>query len=64
MTNPPPFTIKPRYASKAALARLVNAGRAAGLDVQGVELAPDGTVRLLPAARAAATDFDRWEHAL
>lgn len=52
------------YVSKAQLKRLVDSARAAGIDFAGVEMAPDGTVRLLPPAASPANDFDRWKDQL
>ncbi len=56
---------KPRYATKAAIARLVQSVRDAGIDVDSrtIEASPDGTVRFEPAKLSAATasNFDSWE---
>lgn len=54
-----------RYATKAVIARLVDSARAAGLDASAIEVSPDGTVRLLPAAAVTpATEWDRWQDRL
>ena len=53
-----------RYPNKQTLKRLVDNARAAGIDVAGVEMAPDGTVRLLPPQATPASDFDRWKDRL
>lgn len=53
-----------RYPNKQTLKRLVDNARAAGIDVAGVEMAPDGTVRLLPPLADPASDFDRWKDRL
>lgn len=49
------MTTRPRYATKAAIARAVAAARACGIMPGGVELGPDGTIRILPpSAKATA----------
>lgn len=55
---------KPRYPTKAKIRQLVEAFKAAGLDVGAAEVKPDGTVRLLPAKGVAATAFDRYQDVL
>ena len=40
---------KRRYASKAEIVRAVEAWRTAGKEPAGIELGPDGTIRLTPA---------------
>lgn len=53
-----------RYPRKAEITRTVDAAKACGLDVAGIEVAPDGTIRILEAravtAPSTATDFDRF----
>lgn len=53
-----------RYPRKAEITRAVAAAKDCGLDVAGIEVAPDGTIRILEAravtAPTAATDFDRF----
>jgi hypothetical protein len=43
--------------------RAVKAVQAAGLEISGVEAAPDGTIRVITAqmAPAAASPFDLWK---
>lgn len=43
--------------------RVLKAARAAKIDVSGVEIAPDGTIRVLTAAAAQASEspFDSWK---
>lgn len=53
-----------RYASKAEIVRLIQAARAAGVDVGGFEVSPDGTIRLLPPQVSTMSDFDRWKDRL
>lgn len=40
------------YAGKVAIRHLIEAGKAAGLDVAGFEALPDGSVRVFTAAAA------------
>lgn len=51
------------YPTKAAIVRLIAAGRASGLDVCGYEAGPDGFIRIMDArmAQSNITDFDRWK---
>ena len=44
---------KPRYAGKVAVRRAVEAARGAGIDVGGVDLLPDGAIRILEARMTA-----------
>lgn len=46
---------KPAYPGKVAIRHAIEAARAGGLDVAGVEVAPDGTIRILE-ARAMPTE--------
>ena len=48
------------YAGKVAVRRAKEAAEAFGLDVAGVELAPDGPIRVLD-ARAMPTPADLFE---
>ena len=52
-----------RYARKAEIVRAVQAAKASGLDVAGIEIGPTGGIRIMEsrAIPAPATDFDRWE---
>jgi len=57
MTRPAPFT-------QAAIRRAVQALKAVGETVSGVEILPDGTVRVLTGAnepQQPLTDLERWE---
>jgi len=49
---------RPRYATKAAIARAVQAWRALGKEPDAIELAPDGTIRL---TRAPQRETDEWQ---
>ena len=54
--------LKPRYASKAAIARAVAAWRALGKEPAGIELAPDGTIRLTSQpANDGGSAYDKWK---
>lgn len=51
------------YPSKAEIARVVGAARASGIDVAGLEVRPDGAIRLFE-SRASPTVqsvFDLWK---
>ena len=51
---------------KADIVRLVEAARAAGMKVTGIEVTSDGTLRALEmaSARSQVSDFDLWEREL
>jgi hypothetical protein len=56
------------YPTKAEVDRLtgvlVMAAKAAGLKVSGVEIGPDGAIRVVEGlATAPADDYDRWKAA-
>jgi hypothetical protein len=53
-----------RYATKAAVGRAVAAARACGILPGGVELRPDGTIRILPPDAKPADAYTTWEHKL
>lgn len=48
---------------QADVARAVKAVRSAKIDVTGVEIAPDGTIRVLTAAapQPSSSPFDTWK---
>ncbi|EIZ77575.1 hypothetical protein WSK_3958 [Novosphingobium sp. Rr 2-17] len=48
---------------QADVARAVKAVRAAKMPITGVEIAPDGTIRVLtsPAAETPTSPFDAWK---
>lgn len=54
-----------RYPRKAEIERAVAAAKACGLDVSGVEVCANGTIRIMEArAVTVANDFDRFEDRL
>ncbi len=54
--------VRARYATKAAIARGIAAARSAGLQVGGIEIGPDGTIRILQQAAATVeSPYDRWK---
>lgn len=56
-----------RYPRKAEIERSVAAAKACGLDVAGIEVSPDGTIRIMEARAVAdvpANDFDRFSDQL
>jgi hypothetical protein len=53
-----------RYPRKLEIERVVSAIRASGVDVGGVEVAPDGTIKVTEARSCSSkpqSEFDRWE---
>lgn len=59
-----PARPKPAYPGKVAIRHAIEAARACGLDVAGIEVAPDGTIRIVEARalpRAAESEFERME---
>lgn len=55
------------YATQVAIRRAMNAARQAGLDVAGIEVSPDGTIRVFD-VRAAKQDppdlYEQWKDRL
>lgn len=49
------------YAVQKIIERAVKAAKDAGLDVGGVEVLPDGTVRVLTRESTKADDFADWK---
>lgn len=63
-TAPPPRRAYPR---KAEIARAIDAARAAGLRVGGIEVGPQGTIRILPEIppqTQASNPYDQWQASL
>jgi hypothetical protein len=52
---------KPSYAVQKIIERAVKAAKDAGLDVGGVEVLPDGTVRVLTRESAKTDAFADWQ---
>lgn len=52
---------KPSYAVQKIIERAVKAAKDAGLDVGGVEVLPDGTVRVLTKDSAKTDAFADWQ---
>jgi hypothetical protein len=53
-----------KYPRKGEIERVVKAIRASGVDVGGVEVAPDGTIKVTEARNCSPrpeSEFDRWE---
>ena len=57
---------KIRYPRKSEIQRAIEAGRACGLDVAGVEIGPGGVIRIMEAraSQPVRNDFDRWQDQL
>lgn len=54
------------YARRSEIARAVSAARANGVMVAGLELAPDGTIRISSIAasdKTTSNEFDHWDAA-
>ena len=54
------------YPRRAEINRAVTAARDVGIAVNGVEVAPDGTIRITsgrPEADRNSNEFDRWDAA-
>jgi hypothetical protein len=53
---------KVRYPSSPDIKRIVKAAKAGGLDVVGIEVCPDGMIRILEprATRQEMSDFDKF----
>lgn len=55
------------YPTKAQIDRTIAAARGAGIDVVGLEVSPDGTIRIVDSRampKQPTNDFDRWEDQL
>lgn len=52
---------KPTYALKKIIARAVDAAKDAGLEIGGVEVLSDGTVRVLTKDSVKADAFSDWK---
>jgi hypothetical protein len=52
--------MKPRYATPAKIKRAMDAARAGGMDVAGVDLGPDGTIRILAPSQIPADPYTKW----
>jgi hypothetical protein len=48
------------YASSATIRKMVALAREMGFDPGGFEVAPDGTVRVLPKPASPQSEVDRW----
>lgn len=57
------MTPRRAYPRKVEIARAVEAAKASGIDVAGIEISPDGHIRLVEARAIPQpqNDFDRWE---
>lgn len=53
----------PATFKKTDVVRLIEAARAAGLKVAGIEVMPDGTLRVVEIVcpQGPVSEFDRWE---
>lgn len=53
----------PASFKKVDVVRLIKAAREGGVNVTGLELTPDGTLRVLEivSPQSKVSDFDRWE---
>lgn len=62
----PQFQIRRGYPRKAEIARVVEAAKACGIDVAGIEVSASGTIRAVEARAipVAKDEFERWEDRL
>jgi hypothetical protein len=53
------------YPRKAEIARAVEAAKSCGIDVTGIEVSFDGTIKVLGAGLTSSTEseFDKWNKA-
>lgn len=54
-------TAAPSYAGAVAIKRAVKAARDSGLDVGGIEVAPDGTIRIIEVRAVPKPTDDLFE---
>lgn len=56
------MTARRAYPRKVEIARAVEAAKACGIDVAGIEISPQGHIRLVEARAIPKpeNDFDRW----
>lgn len=54
------------YPHRADIKRLIAAARDSGIDPAGIEMSPDGTIRIIEAraTSAPADEFSKWESRL
>lgn len=54
------------YPRKIEIVRVVEAAKACGLDVAGVEVSPEGVIKIVEARAIPQPqdEFERWEHRL
>lgn len=53
---------RPNYPRRAVIERTIEAARCAGIRVEGFEVSPTGTIRILTQGKQeAGTAFDRWK---
>lgn len=50
-----------RYPTQAAIDRVIRAARKAGIFVNGIEVSPDGVIRVIDRTESPQDDFERWQ---
>lgn len=50
-----------RYPNKASIVRAVKAAEAAGIDVAGFRVEPDGAIIIFDKRAAPVDEFERWQ---
>jgi hypothetical protein len=50
-----------RYPGKVAIRHVVEAAKACGIDVAGIEVSPDGSIRAIDARLAPSRPLDEFE---
>lgn len=61
-----PLPRRAAYPGKVAIRHVVEAAKAAGLDVAGIEVSADGSIRIMEARAVpspATSEFDKWNAA-
>lgn len=49
------------YASKVAIRRAIEAAQEAGIEVGGIEVSPDGRIKVLAKGPTPENAYDRWK---
>jgi len=57
---------KPSYPGKVAIRHVVEAAKSLGIDVAGIEVTPDGTIRVLESRAMPKSEdlFEKWQDRL
>jgi hypothetical protein len=55
--------MKRTYPRKVEITRAVEAAKACGIEVAGIEISPAGTIKILSPGQSVASEFDEWDKA-